>query len=537
MILLKSIFQYYSKFPTWYRLGLGLAVLLLFNMTAWPNMKYGLENSVEASYFWVDEGRHIETLEQMQDNHSLQLIHKAYTAFYFNLSYLTAWIFNGFQTPISSTSFALGLKWVSLISINLHLLVVFLLIYHAVLSVEWAIFGMALLAGQRFNLLFATRMHPEGLMLLCTVLTLYSGYQLVMTGKQKYLWWMAASAGLAIGTKLQVIFLIPWGGFVFLLAAWKYHNDSLLRSLSAAGLSGIVFILAFFAATPYQVIHLPDLVQGVLGEGGNITDYYSGRYSAWKWGTVISSELNLGPFFTLLFILALLIGMKRVVHQWRQYGKSILDKGPEVLWVLQILWMIVGAGYIIATYRVFTNRYLIQVHHSFILIILLGLFWWFQEKAPFYRVWIKLLVALCLYGGVQGQWRHTRRDVERRETIHDRMEKHRQFGRELPQHVPVDANIIHTIRVYISNRQYPYARVLFGDVTELLMNSEFDYLIVNNNYRPAMRSVVPMKGSLQDTQDAVNFWDSLARDGIQGTFEVVAHYAKIDVTIYQKIKQ
>ncbi len=537
MIFPKSILQHYSNSPTGYRIGLGVLVLVLFNITAWPNMKYGLENAVEASYFWVDEGRHVETLEQMQNNKSLQLIHPAYTAFYFNLSYLGAWIFNGLQQPIPSTTFALGLKWVSLIGVNLHLLVVFLLIYRALFSFEWAILGLILLAGQRFNLLFATRMHPEGWMLLGTVLTLYSGYCLVMTGKQKYLCWMAACAGLAIGTKLQVIFLIPWGSLVFLLTVWKFGNFSLLRISFSIFLAGVIFTVAFFVATPYQLLHFPELIQGVLGEGGSIADYYAGRYSIWKWGAVIISELNLGPFFTFLFMLAFLFGMRRIVKQWCKHNKVMLEHPPEVLWILQVLWILVGAGYIIATYRVFTNRYLIQVHHSFILIILLGLYWWFQEKKPFYRLWVQLLIGLCIYGGIQGQWRHTRRDIEKREKIHQQMDAHRQFGKELPQHVPSDAHIVHTIRVYIPKQQYPQARVLFGDVPQTLLGLEkLDYLIVNNNYRPAMRAVVPMKGSLQDTRDALNLWESLANDGIHGTFEVIAHYDKIDVTIYQKVQ-
>ena len=538
LVFKKWVIRHYQSFPRTWQVGLFVLVLLLFNLTTWPYLKFGVENAIEASYFWVDEGRHLQTLEYMQETHSLQLIHPAYTAFYPNLSYLSAWLINRGERPISAKAFAWGSKGVSLISLNLHLLIAFALCYAIFSSFGWALLGLILLAGQRLNLTFASWMHPEALMLLFTALALYAGTRLLIEGKPKYLWAMAAATGLGVGTKLQLIFLIPWGGVLFLLMLWKFRRFSLQRFLGWSAISGIILVATFFVASPYQVIHLADFIQGVRGESLNITDYYQGRYSAWKWLSQVTSELHLGPYFSLLFLLSCAMGIKRLIVGGKQEGWALLNRPPEVLLIGNLLWILIGAGYIVTTYRVFTNRYLIHIHISLILVILLGLYWWVQEKRPFYHITTKILILILLYGGIQGQWRHTRRDIERREKIYAQMEPHRQFGRELPQHVPVDAHVLHTIRVYISPKLYPRARPLFSEVSSTILGqSDLDFLIVNNNYRPAMRAVVPMRGSQQDTVDAIAFWNRLEKDGLDGLFTIVAHYPEINVTIYRKMKQ
>lgn len=532
----KIVILHYNSFPRIWQVGMCGVVFLLFNLTVWPYMKFGLENAIEASYFWIDEGRHVQTLEIMQSTQSLKLIHPAYTAFYPNLSYLLAWLIDLGQSPISAQAFAWGSKWVSLISINLHLLVGFALCYRILSSFKWAFLGLILLAGQRFYLTYGTSMHPEALMLLFTTLALYAGTRLLIEGKSKYLWGMAAATGFALGAKLQVIFLIPWGGVLFLLMLWKFRRFSVQYFLSQVSLSSLILITAFFVVSPYQLIHFADLVQGIRGEGLNITDYFQGRYSAWQWVSQVTSELHFGPYFSLLFLLALLVGTTRLLGEWKRHGKAVLNQPLVIFLFTNLLWIVIGAGYIVSTYRVFTDRYLIHIHISLIFVMLLGLYWWAQDRRPFYNNAVKILIFMLLYGGIQGQWRHTRRDIARREKTYAHMEPHRRFGAELPQHVPFDANVLHTIRVYISQKRYPHSRPFFSDVSTTILGQEnLDYLIINNNYRPAMRSAVLMRGSQQDTYDAIEFWKKLEKDGINGMFSVVAHYPKIDVTIYRKV--
>lgn len=532
----KIVVQSYMSSPWIWRVGLCVLVGTFFNITTWPYMKFGLEGATEASFFWVDEGWHIETLERIQETQSLQLIHPAYTAFYPNLSYLMAWTIEGGH-PISAKAFAWGSKWVSLVSLNLHLLLAFFWCYTAFSSFGWAFFGLVLLATQRFNLLFATRMHPEGLMLLFTIAALYAGWLFLLKGKSRYLWGLAIATGFAIGTKLQMVFLLPWGGVLFLFTLWKFHIYSPQRILVWVVIGGGLFVLSFFVASPYQMIHFSELLQGIAAESQTITDYYQGQYSAWKWVSQVTSGLHLGPFFSTLFLLSLLMGGKRLIGGWKQQGALILNSPKEMLFLIHVSWIILGAGYIVITYKVFTDRYLIHIHASFILSILLGLHWWVKEKRPFYNWGVKGLIVLLLFGGIQGQWRHTRRDIERRERIHALMESHRRFEQDLIKRIPFDAHILHTIRVYISRKLYPHAQDFFGDISSQILKEDYwDYLIVNNRYRPGMRSV-PMRGSQQDTANAVAFWKSLEKDGVQGQFSVVAHYPEIDVTIYRKLKK
>ena len=498
-------------------------------------MKYGLENAIEAGFFWVDEGVHMDTLERMQATQSLKLIHPAYTAFYLNLSYVGAWLINGGEHPIPSKAFGVGSRWTSLISMNLQLLVVLALGYYAFSSFKWALLLMGVVAGQRFHILFATRMHPEALMLLFTALTVYCGSRLLAKGQPKYLWGMAASAGFAIGTKLQVVFLVPWGGLMLGLMLWKSPKVVWKSVAGWVLVSGVAFTLAFFVASPYQLIHLPELIQGMLSQSSWIVDYYPDR-SLWRWFDILTSELVLGDVFSLLFAVALIFGLGRLVGEWKQHGKAILDRPAEALFVANLLWMVVGVGYIVTTYYVFAHRYLIHVYFSFLTVIVLGLYWWAQAQRPFYHWGVKVLIGLLIVGGIHTQWRHSMRDADHRQKIHSTLAAHREFAKDLPRHVPYDAWVAHTIRVYISHHLYPQAFTLFSNVRALVLDQDIDYLLVNKNYRPAMRTTIAMRGTDAENQRTINFWDSLEQDGVGGLFEVVAHYPKIEVTIYKKVK-
>ena len=538
------VLQHYKSHPLFWQVGLCFLVGLYFNLTTWPYMKFGLEGVTEANFFWVDEGLHLETLERMQETQSLQLLHHAYTGFYPNLSYLAGWIIaggggggGGGGGTISTPSFAWGSKWVSLISLNLYLGLGFFICYTTFRSFGWAFLGLLLLAGQRFHLVFATRMHPEGLMLLCTLGALYAGWQFLLKGRSKHFYMLAIATGLAVGTKLQMVFLIPWGGGVFLLTVWKFRWFSAKHLFLWISTGAAACALSFFVAAPYQVLNFSELLAGIKQQSDAISDYYQGQFGVWKWFAEIVAEIHLGPFFAILFLLALLMGAKRWKAGWRQQGKGILNSPQETLFLVHSLWLLIGAGYIVVKYQAYINRYLIHVHVSFLLILLLGLYWWVQAKKPFYNRGVQFLIFLMFYGGLQGQWRHTWRDIDHRENIHAAMADHRQFGRELVQWVPVDANILHTNRVYIPHKRYPHAHLFVDHIASgKFQEDKWDYLIVNQQHRPGFQSGL-MIGSQSDRAKVVTFWENLANDGIQGQFAVVAHDPKIDVTIYRNLKK
>ncbi len=519
---------------TVWRIGLIALVLAWFNWTAWPNMQFGL-NSVEAWFFWVDEGAHLDTLEQMQDKQTLRLLHQAYTAFYPNLSFLGAWLYSGMQMPIASEAFAFASKAVSLLSMNGVLLLGFVVVYYACGSFGWALLGMGLIAGQRLHLLYATRMHPEALMLLFTVLALYAGMRLLREGKLLHLCWLAAGVGWAIGTKLQVVFLLPWAGLLFLATLWRWrHHRPWFHWLGWIAVATVCGLGALLMATPYQLWNFQDLVQGILVEN-KIRDYYP-ALSLWKWTSVVWSELHLGPFFSVMFGIALIGGGYRVLHEWRRQGVAILNDGPSVLYLTQVLWLVIGAGYIVTTYRVFAHRYLIQVHVSFLLIFLVGLYWWMKAKRPFYHKASLILVGILVFGGIQGQWRHTRRDIEQRQKIQNIVEKQRGLPQEFLQYIAADSVIAHTRRVYVPLSVFPNAFALYHDVVQqVLHHPHLDYLIVNRNYRPGMRGHTLLRGSPEVQAQTVQFWEALEADGVQGQFRIVKEYPDLDVTVYQRV--
>jgi len=518
-----------------FRIGSVFSVLLLFNIEATPNLHYGVENAIEAAFLWSDEGRHIRMLENIQNTGSLKLLQVAYTAFYINLSYLFSWVVEG-GTPISSKSFAYGSKWVSLISMNLYLLVGLGLAYRILSSFSWALFAMILLAGQSLNLLFATRMHPEATMILFVALALYFATFFFLHAYSKYWWLMIGSVALAIGSKPLVVFLIPWMTLILGMTLWR-HRIYHFRRIMVYILGGtLLFAGVFTMASPYQVLHLPEWVAGLRSEEAHSAGMWGGR-SGWGWFKVVVDDLFLGPFYALLFCLSLMVGLRHLHKVRKQEGQGILRKYPETFFLMNLSWILVGNGYIFLTSRAFIERYLIHTHFSFIMIIILGIYWGLPSlKRPYKRGVIAVGMILIL-AGIQGQWRLVERDKNRRHRLDQELLQHRKFARELPQIIPPNTKILYSRQIYIFSEDFPLAERVREFINVPLIKKEgIEYLIVNRNGRPGMKQIgmVPVTEREFQIQKSIRFWQALEKNGVDGLFSVVRDFPEIEVTIYQK---
>ena len=75
-----------------------------------------IRNAREADLLWLDEGLHLRSIERMQSQHTWELLHHAYTAFYSHISYLVSWFLNGFAETIPTGGFITGSRWASYLS-------------------------------------------------------------------------------------------------------------------------------------------------------------------------------------------------------------------------------------------------------------------------------------------------------------------------------------------------------------------------------------------------------------------------------------
>ncbi len=517
-----------------FRSGAVFFVLLLFNLDATPNLHYGVENAIEASFLWSDEGRQIRMLENIQNTGSLKLLQVAYTAFYINLSYLFSWVVEG-GAPISPKSFAYGSKWVSLISMNLYLLVGFGFVYRILSSFSWALFALILLASQSLNLLFATRMHPEATMILFVALALYCATFFFLHASSKYWWLMIASVALAIGSKPLVVFLIPWGALILGMTLWKHRIYNFRRIMIYIVGGALLFAFVFTMASPYQVLNLPEWVAGLRSEEAYSAGKWAGR-SGWGWFKVIPGDTFLGIFYSLLFCIALIVGFRHLHKVRKQEGWAILGKYPETFFLMNLSWILVGNGYIFLTSRAFIERYLIHTHFSFIMIIILGIYWGLPALKPPYKRGVIAVGMILILAGIQGQWRLVERDKNRRSRIDQELLRHRKFARELPQLIPQNAKILYSRQIYISPQDFPLAERVSEFINVPLLKKEgIEYLIVNRNGRPGMKQIgsVPVTEREFQIQKSIRFWQALEKNGVGGLFSVVRDFPEIEVTIYQ----
>ncbi|MBF0279568.1 MAG: hypothetical protein HQM13_17345 [SAR324 cluster bacterium] len=510
-------------------------VLLLFNMEAAPNLHYGVENAVEASFLWSDEGRQIKILENIQNTQSLKLSQSAYTAFYIHLSYLFAWLVEG-GTPISPKSFAYGSKWVSLLSMNLYLMLGFVLVYRILSSFLWATFALVLLSGQSLNLLFATRIHPEATMILFVVLTLYSATFFFLYAKPNDWWKTTGSAALAIGTKPLVVFLIPWAAVVFAVTVWKHRIYNLKRNLWYILGGSLLFLVVFTISSPYQVLHLQEWLEGLLSEKAYSAGKWAGR-SGWGWITVVVGDSFLGPVFSFFFCFSILTSVLHLHRGLKEKGPSFLKNPAESFFLINLSWVIIGNGYIVLGSRSFIDRYLIHTHFSFFMIIILGLYWWVPSLTKRKSRWMITIGVLLFFAGIHGQWRLVERDKNRRRAINQELSKHRKFAAVLPSIVPQEAKILYSRQIYIFPQNFPFAERVgeFIDVP-IIEKQGIEYLIVNLKGRPGMKQIgiVPLTEREFRVQKSIQFWQSLEKNGVDGLFSVVRHFPEIEVTVYRK---
>ncbi len=568
-----------------------ILLLLAFNAHVLPNLHLGVENAVEAGFLWTDEGRQIRNLEQMQAQQTLKLNQVAYTALYVNLSYGLGWILEG-GTPISAKSFAYGSRLVSLVAMNAFLLLCFGVAWRWFRSGPWAIVATILMAGQSLNLQFATKIHPEALMVLWVMVTLWGATVFLGSGKLWHLWVMVLGSALAVGTKPIVLFLLPWQLLVFGAALWLHRIRSFPVIWGMALSALLVFALGFTAASPYQAFHLLDWIQGLLSENA----YSVGKYdlSSWYWFKIITDVRFLGPLFSAGLIFGLIAGTHHLYRSWKSITfqsagvqpanlqsvdaqsvdaqsvdaqsvdaqsvdaqsvdaqsvdaqstssqmsdsrSEFLRKPLNLFFCVNVSWVVMGSGYILLKSHSFIHRYLMHVHVACLWILVLGMYWWWEKRSTRHKKWILPIGIVLLWGGIQPQWRESLRDLERRQKIMSQMPAHRAFYQELRQMIPSDAKLLYTRQVYLLPQDFPNAlRAIPSHNLRFLEEADIEYLVVNRKGRPGLK----MEGKLpnnewgRNVEAGIQFWKDLEADQVNGAFKILKTYPHLKITLYQK---
>ena len=529
--------QNFFSYKIWPYLWVSVFLGVFYYFTA-PMLWLDVRNANEAGLLWFDERLHLRSIERMQSQQTWELLHRAYTAFYTNLSYAVSWLINGSAETIPTGTFITGSRWTSYLCMQSIILVVFWRLFKLLGSWKWALLGMCFVGMQRGSYFFAITMHPEPPMLLGIVVSIFGATEYLRYPRFFNLFLMSLGIALAISSKLQSLLLLPWAGIIGLLGLWiRRINDLYTISLWMIG-SLMTLVVSVLLLTPYQMFHWQRLWSGIQAER-NVQllagDTYS-EVNIFDWiDYTVSNEL-VGYSYSLLLLLTLFLFIRKY-FQNIQNLRAWLGRPMPALFVTNLIWVVIGAGYVFVEVEVLIARYLIHVAPSLMLLTFIGVYWLSITPTKTYQyAWIALLVVLII-AGLQQQTKHASFDFRVRQHIVNRLVHIRQVIDELKSIIPRESNILNAHGLHIDSEWF--FNVHTGDPTfQMLTQSKIEYLLIPESYAAGLR---PEGTSLEGSQksaayrEKINFWKALIENGINGQFQVLRQFPKARLTLYRRV--
>ena len=506
-----------------------------------PMLWLEVQNPREASLLWTDEGLHLKSIERMQFNQNGELLHSAYTAFYTNLSYAISWLINGLEGKISTEKFITGSRWASYLSIQSIILFVFWRLSKIFGSWKWAFLGMSFVGMQRGSFYYAITMHPEAPMLLGIVIAMFSATEYLRRPRFTLLFWMALGSALAISSKLLALLLLPWAGIIGLLGLWIGRIKDIYTIFLWTIGSLMTLICGVFLLTPYQMFHFQRLWNGLQGErnmgaaGGWDTN---NELNLFDWiNYTVSNEL-LGYSYSLLLVLTIFPFIKQF-FQNSQNLRDWLSSPICALFITNLIWLVIGAGYVFVTVESLISRYLIHVAPSLMLITFIGVYWLsIPPKKLFHKFWLVFLFVFVA-AGLQQQTKHGSFDFKVRKRIANRFVHIRKVMDDLKIIVPKESHILNPLGQQIDSQWFVNA-YHEQPTMNMVSKSKIEYLLIPEDYPDSLQregvSIEDSKSS-PEYREKINFWKSLVENGINDQFQVLRQFPEAKVTLYRRKSQ
>jgi len=500
-----------------------------------PMIWLDIRNAREADLLWLDEGLHLRSIERMQSQHTWELLHQAYTAFYSHISYLVSWFLNGFEESISTVGFITGSRWASYLSIQVLILTVFWRLSSLMESWKWALLGMCFVGMQRGSYFFAITMHPEPPMLLGIVIAIFSATEYLRRPRFLMLSWMGLGIALAIASKLQALLLLPWAGMIFLIGLWIGRIKDLrtiilwiIGSLTTL-LSGVILF------TPYQVFHWQRLWQGIQSER-KVQTYT--EINLFDWVEYTASNELVGYSYSILLLLSL-YSFARRFYKNRNNLREWLSRPVPALYIANLIWVLIGTGYVFVEVEVLIARYLIHVAPSLMLLTFVGVYWLSVTPSTKRQFAGIILLIIVVAAGLQQQTKHASFDFRVRKGIADRLVHVRQAMAELKIIVPQDSHIL-TPRGFLLDSQWFTNAHQVNPKMQIIEQSKIEFLLIHEGYLVSLkREGMSLEDSKTESiyRDEIKFLSALKLDGVGDKFQVLREFSKARLTLYHRKHQ
>jgi len=402
-------------------------------------------------------------------------------------------------------------------------------------SWKWAFLGMCFVGMQRGSYFYSITMHPEAPMLLGIVISIFYATDYLRRPQFHFLFCMSLGSALAISSKLQALILLPWAVTIGLLGLYIGRIKDTYKIFFWSIGSLITLICGILLLTPYQIFHFQRLWNGIQVE---LTRQAKGGYTNtevtfFDWINYTVSNEILGYSYSLLLVLTLISFIKQFLKNRRNFKEWIVTPLPA-LFLTNIIWVIIGAGYVFISTEKLISRYLIHVAPSLMLINFIGVYWLYSTpKKLFHYFWVFILF-LFVATGLQQQTKHGSFDFKVRKRISKKFDDIRKVIDDTKKIVPKESLILNPLGLQIDTQWF--VNVHHQQPTKKIINqSNIEYLLIPENYPDSLKregvSLERSKNSL-DYIEKINFWESLVENGINGQFRILKQFPKAKIKLY-----
>jgi len=498
-----------------------------------PMLWLDIKNAREADLIWLDEGLHLRSIERMQSQSTLELLHPAYTAFYTHLSYVFSWLFNSSAETIPTSTFISGSRWASYLCIQSLLLIVFWRLSKLLRSWKWAFLGMCFVGMQRGSFFYSITMHPEALMLLGIIVAIFAATEYLCYPRFFTVSLIFLGLALAISSKIQALLLLPWAGTVGFLGLWIGQIRDIRTIFLWISGSFMTFIGSLFLFSPYQIFNWQRLWQGIQSERLAQT-YAEVNLIDWVEYTV-SNEL-VGYAYSVLLLFTLIYFIKKFYLN-RKNLREWLGKPVPALFVSNLILVVFGLGYVYMAVEVLIARYLVHVVPAIMFLTFIGVYWLsFTPKNKSQFTWLVFLVVL-VFAGLQQQTKHASFDFRVRKLIEERLVHIRLAIIELKNILPRESYILDPRGQYLDSQWFLNAYHWYP-TKQNVFNSKIEYLLLNEGYPASLkREGVSLKDSAnsEEYQEKMNFWKALNQNGLEGQFKLLRDFKDARLKLYRRV--
>jgi hypothetical protein len=284
--------------------------------------------------------------------------------------------------------------------------------------------------------------------------------------------------------------------------------------------------------TPYQVFHWQRLWQGIQSER-KVQSYT--EINLFDWVEYAASNELVGYSYSMLLLLSF-YSFARRFYKNRNNMREWLSRPIHALFIANLIWVLIGTGYVFVEVEVLISRYLIHVAPSLMLLTFVEVYWLSVTPSTKRQLTGIILLIIIIAVGLQQQTKHASFDFKVRKRIADRLVHIRQAMGELKNIVPQYSHILNPRGLYMDSQWFTNAHHE-NPTMQIIEQSKIEFLLIHEGYLASLRREgVSLEDSGTESvyRDGIKFMSALTLDGVGEKFQVLREFPKARLILYHR---